>query len=190
MNLLSIFVAAAIVNNFVFYRFLGICAFLGVSKRLRPALSMGGAVTFVMVISSFTTSLIKTYFLDKFGLPYLIYGVYILVIAALVQIIEMFMKKKMLAMYKIFGIYLPLITTNCTILGVVLLNDVLGYGLIQSIIFSVGAGLGYTMALAIMAGIRERLELADIPEPLQGVPIALIIAGLLALAFDGFSGMI
>ena len=190
MSLVSIFITAAIVNNFVFYRFLGICAFLGVSKKLQPALSMGLAVTFVMVISSLMTWLVKAYFLDKFGLPYLVYGVYIIVIAALVQVIETFMKKQMPAMYKIFGIYLPLITTNCTILGVVLLKDLLGYTLAQSIIFAIGAGLGYTLALIIMAGIREKLELANIPEPLKGVPIALIIAGLLALAFDGFSGMI
>jgi len=189
MNLISIFIAAAFVNNFVFYRFLGICPFLGISKKLKSALSMGLAVTFVMVISAIATFLIQTYFLERYGLPFLKYVSFILVIASLVQLIEMYMKKQHPNMYKIFGIYLPLITTNCAILGLALLNSLLGYSIIQTFVFAIGAGFGFTLALTIMAGIRERLEYSNVPEPLRGIPISLIVAGLLALAFGGFSGI-
>ncbi len=189
-ELLIIFFGAAIVNNFVLYRFLGICPFLGVSKKTKPALGMGIAVTFVMVISGSVTWLIQTFILDKFGLPFLQYVSFILVIAALVQVIEMYLKRYNQTLFKTFGIYLPLITTNCAILGLALLNFVLGYNFIQALVFSFGAGVGFTIALMIMSGIREKLELAPVPEALRGVPIALIIAGLLALSFMGFSGMI
>ncbi len=189
-ELLMIFFGAAIVNNFVLYRFLGICPFLGVSKKTKPALGMGIAVTFGMVISGSVTWLIQTFILDKFGLPFLQYVSFILVIAALVQVIEMYLKRYNQTLFKTFGIYLPLITTNCAILGLALLNFVLGYNFIQALVFSFGAGVGFTIALVIMSGIREKLELAPIPEALKGVPIALIIAGLLALSFMGFSGMI
>lgn len=189
-ELLIIFFGAAIVNNFVLYRFLGICPFLGVSKKIEPAWSMGIAVTFVMVISGAVTWLIQTFILDRFGLPFLQYVSFILVIATLVQLIEMYLKKYNQALFKTFGIYLPLITTNCAILGLALLNFVLGFTFIQALVFSFGAGVGFTIALVIMSGIREKLELAPVPEALKGVPIALIIAGLLALGFMGFSGMI
>ena len=190
MSLVSIFIAAAFVNNFVFYRFLGICPFLGISKRLSAALSMGIAVTFVMVVSSMATWLIQRFFLDPFDLPFLRYVSFILIIASLVQLIEMYMKKKYEKMYNVFGIYLPLITTNCAILGLVLLSSLLGYSFLESLIFALGAGFGFTLALSIMAGIREKLDVSNIPNALKGIPIALIIAGLLALAFGGFSGMI
>lgn len=189
-ELFTIFFGAAIVNNFVLYRFLGICPFLGVSKKTKPALGMGLAVTFVMVIAGSSTWLIQTFILDKFGLPFLQYVSFILVIATLVQLIEMFLKRYNQPLFNAFGIYLPLITTNCAILGLALLNFVLGYNLLQALVFSIGAGVGFTIALIIMSGIREKLEFAPIPEPLKGIPIALIIAGLLALAFTGFSGMI
>ena len=189
-NLILIFIGAAFVNNFVFYRFLGICPFLGVSRKTDSAIGMGIAVTFVMVISGSLTWLVQKFILDKFGLPYLQYVSFILIIAALVQFIEMYMRKYQKKLFEAFGIYLPLITTNCTILGLALLNIVKGYNFIESLIFAIGAGFGFTLALVIMSGIRERLDLADIPQALKGIPIALIIAGLLALAFNGFAGMI
>lgn len=188
-ELLMIFFGAAVVNNFVLYRFLGICPFLGVSKKTKPAFGMGLAVTFVMVIAGTVTWLIQTFILDKFGLPFLQYVSFILVIATLVQLIEMYMKKYNPMMFKVFGIYLPLITTNCAILGLALLNFVLDYNFVQALVFSFGAGVGFTMALMIMSGIREKLELAPVPDALKGIPIALIVAGLLALAFMGFSGI-
>ena len=190
VNLFTIFFAAAVVNNFVFYRFLGICPFLGVSRKTSSAVGMGLAVTFVMVISGSITWLIYNLLLKPLNLPFLQYVSFILVIASLVQLIEMYMKKHQQAMYKAFGIYLPLITTNCAILGLALLNVVKGYNFIESLIFSIGAGAGFILALVIMSGIREKLELADIPQALKGIPIALIVAGLLALAFNGFAGMV
>ncbi len=190
VNLFAIFFAAAVVNNFVFYRFLGICPFLGVSRKTSSAVGMGLAVTFVMVISGSITWLIYNLLLKPLNLPFLQYVSFILVIASLVQLIEMYMKKHQQAMYKAFGIYLPLITTNCAILGLALLNVVKGYNFIESLIFSIGAGAGFILALVIMSGIREKLELADIPQALKGIPIALIVAGLLALAFNGFAGMV
>jgi electron transport complex protein RnfA len=190
MTLIEIFIAAAFVNNFVFYRFLGICPFLSVSKRTDAALGMGVAVTFVMLISSITTWFIQHFLLEPLELPYLRYVAFILVIASLVQIIEIYMRKEQEHLYESFGIYLPLITTNCAILGLVLLNVIKNYNFLESITFAFGAGFGFTLALAIMSGIRERLELAEIPEPLREVPIALIVAGLLALAFGGFAGML
>lgn len=189
-NLFAIFFAAAVVNNFVFYRFLGICPFLGVSRKTNSAVGMGLAVSFVMVIAGIVTWMIQHWVLDPLGLPFLQYVSFILVIASLVQFIEMYMKRYREKMYKAFGIYLPLITTNCAILGLALLNILNNYNFIESLVFSIGAGAGFTLALIIMSGIRERLELADVPEALKGIPIALIVAGLLALAFGGFSGMI
>lgn len=189
-KLLLIFIGAVFVNNFVFYRFLGICPFLGISKKTDSAIGMGMAVTFVMVIAGIVTWLIHYLVLVPLGLPFLQYVAFILVIASLVQLIEMFLKNKNPKLYKVFGIYLPLITTNCAILGLALLNIVKGYNFIESLVFSIGAGVGFTIALVIMSGIRESLELADVPQSLKGIPIALIIAGLLALAFGGFSGMI
>lgn len=189
-DLLAIFFSAAVVNNFVLYRFLGICPFLGVSRKTNSAFGMGIAVTFVMVVATAATWPIQHLLLDRFGLPFLQYAVFILVIASLVQFIEMYMKRYREKLYKAFGIYLPLITTNCAILGVTLLMVLEGYNFIESTVFSIGAGAGFTLALLLMSGIRERLELADVPKALKGVPIALIVAGILALAFSGFGSIL
>ncbi|MFC1752018.1 electron transport complex subunit RsxA [Thermoproteota archaeon] len=185
-----IFISAAIVNNFVLSYFLGICPFLGVSKKTESAVSMGLAVTFVMLIAAIVTNLINTYFLMPFNLPYLSNVAFILVIASLVQVVEMFIKKTSKVLYKALGIYLPLITTNCAILGLALFGVLREYSLVQNIFFALGAGAGFTLALVLMSGIREELEFADIPTPFIGVPIALITAGAMSLAFMGFAGLI
>jgi electron transport complex protein RnfA len=185
-----IFISAAIVNNFVLSYFLGICPFLGVSKKTSSAVSMGIAVTFVMVITAIVSSLINTYFLKPFGLEYLTNVSFILVIASLVQVVEMFIKKTSKPLYKALGIYLPLITTNCAILGLALFGVLREYTLGQNIFFALGAGVGFILALVIMSGIREELEFADVPAPFKGVPIALLTAGCLSLAFMGFAGLI
>ena len=190
LNIFSIFFAAAITQNFVFYRFLGLCPFLAMSNKTRTAVGMGIAVTFVLVIANSITWLLQYFVLDKLGLPFLQYASFILVIAALVQFIEMYMHKHQAKLYKAFGIYLPLITTNCVVLGLVLLTILKGYNFLEALIFAIGAGAGYTLALVIMSGIRERLDMLDVPEALKGIPLALIITGLLALAFNGFAGMI
>jgi electron transport complex protein RnfA len=189
-GLFVLFFTAAVLNNFVFYRFLGMCAYLGLSKSIDTSVGMGLAVTFVMVIANVVTWFIQWYLLAPMGLQFLELMTFILVIAAVVQLIEMYMKKHVRRMFDAFGIYLPLITTNCTILGITLLNVIAQYDLVQSVVFALGAGAGYTLALLLLAGIRERLELADVPECLQGVPISLITTGLLALAFSGFTGMV
>ena len=170
--------------------FLGICPFLGVSRKLSSAIGMGCAVTFVMVLTSVTTWLLYHKLLLPFEMAYLQYVIFILVIASLVQMVEMFVKKTSPALYQALGIYLPLITTNCAILGLALFMVLKNYNFIQSIVFALGAGLGFTMALLIMAGIREDLDITDLPEALKGAGIALIIAGLLALSFMGFSGLL
>ena len=190
MNLILIFIAAAVVNNFVLAYFLGICPFLGVSGKTSSAVGMGFAVTFVMTITAIVTWLIKHYFLIPFGLPFLEYVSYILVIAALVQFVEMFLKKSVPPLYRALGIYLPLITTNCAILGMALFASLRQYNFMETLVFGIGAGLGFTMALVIMSGIREELDIADVPKPLRGAGITLIVAGILALAFMGFAGMI
>lgn len=189
-DLFIIFFSSAIVNNFVLYRFLGICPFLGVSKKTESSIGMGVAVTFVMVVATITTWIVYWYVLVRYNLPFLQIVSFILVIATLVQLIEMYMRKYQKKLFRAFGIYLPLITTNCAILGLTLLNVQNEFTLLESLIFALGAGIGFTLSLVIMSGIRERLELADVPEPLEGVPIALITAGLLALSFGGFSGML
>lgn len=190
MDLILIFISAAIVNNFVLAYFLGVCPFLGVSNKLEKALSMGAATTFVMVLAAAVTWLINNYILIPFNLPFLQYVSFIIVIASLVQFVEMFMRKFMPPLYRSLGIFLPLITTNCAILGLALFAALREYNFPQAIIFGLGAGAGFTLALSIMAGIREELEIAPIPEPFKGAPIALIVAGLLALAFMGFAGLI
>ena len=190
MEVILIFIAAVLVNNFVLSYFLGICPFIGVSGRLDSAISMGFAVTFVLTISAAITWLINTYILIALHVPYLEYVSFIIVIAAIVQFIEMYIKKTSRAMYDALGIYLPLITTNCAVLGLSLFGALRHYTFIENIVFGFGAGLGFTLALVIMAGIREQLDLSDVPEPLQGAAITLIIAGLLALAFMGFAGLI
>jgi electron transport complex protein RnfA len=179
-----------LINNFVLSRFLGLCPFFGVSKQLGSAISMGVAVTFVMALSALATWIINTYILIPFDIEYMHIVIFILVIATLVQIIELFIKKTNAQLYFAFGIYLPLITTNCAVLGITLVNRQEGYTLPESMVASLGAGLGFTLALAMMAGIRERLELANAPKAMKGLPIAFVIAALLGLSFSGFGGMV
>lgn len=190
MELLLILVSAAVVNNFVLAYFLGICPFIGVSGKISSAFSMGLATTFVMTITAIVTWLIFHLILVPFDLIFLQYVSFILVIASLVQFVEMFIKKVSQPLYRALGIFLPLITTNCAILGLALFMVMREYNFLEGIFFGVGAGVGFTMAITIMAGIREELELADVPKAFKGVPITLIIAGILALAFMGFSGLI
>jgi electron transport complex protein RnfA len=187
---LIILVSAVLVNNFVLARFLGICPFLGVSKKTDTALGMGMAVIFVMTLASIFTNVIYNLVLVPFGLEFLKIVSFILVIASLVQLVETVLRKISPSLYHALGIYLPLITTNCAILGLALLNIIKYYDLVRSIVFGLGAGIGFTLALLIMSGIRERLEFADVPKPLRGVPVALIVAGLLSMAFMGFSGLV
>jgi electron transport complex protein RnfA len=189
MDIFLIFISAAVINNFVLTYFLGICPFLGVSNRISSAVGMGMAVTFVMTITACSTWLINHFILIKFSVEYLEYVSFIIVIAALVQFVEMFIRKVSPPLYRALGIYLPLITTNCAILGLALFMVLREYNFVQSIVFALGSGIGFTMALVIMAGMREDLDCADIPKPLQGAAITLIIAGFLALAFMGFAGM-
>lgn len=190
MELVSIFIAAILVNNFVLYYFLGICPFLGVSKKIDSAISMGLAVTFVMTITAVVSWEINNWILIPYGLDYLKIVSFILVIASLVQLVEMFIRKASPPLYQALGIYLPLITTNCAIMGLALLAALREYGFAEAVVFGVGSGLGFTLAIVLMAGIREQLDLADVPEPLKGAGISLIVAGIMALAFMGFIGMI
>jgi len=189
-ELFLIFIAAVLVNNFVLMRFLGICPFLGVSSRIRTAVGMGMAVLFVMVLASAVTFCLYHYVLAPLGITYLRTITFILVIASLVQVVEIVLQKISLKLYQALGIYLPLITTNCAILGLAILSIDNRYNFITSVVFAIGAAIGFTVALIIMAGIRERLLLADIPTALRGTPIALVIAGLLSIAFLGFSGLV
>ena len=188
-ELLIIAIGSAIVNNVVLSQFLGICPFLGVSKKVETATGMGGAVVFVITLSSFFTGLIYKFILVPLGFEYLQTIVFILFIAALVQFVEMFLKKSMPSLYQALGIYLPLITTNCAVLGVVLLNTQYSFGFLQSVVYGVFGGLGFMLAICLFASVREKLEFADYPESFEGFPICLVSAGLLALAFMGFSGM-
>ena len=190
MELFVIFISALLINNFVLHYFLGLCPFIGVSNRLDSAVSMGMAVTFVMTIAATVSWLIYYLLLVPYHLEFLEIVSFILVIASLVQLVEMFIRKVSPPLYQALGIYLPLITTNCAILGVALLTVLKGYNFIETLVFSLGAGLGFALAIVIMAGIREELEFADIPESLKGAGITMITAGILALAFMGFSGLI
>ncbi len=178
-----------IVNNIVLSKFLGLCPFFGVSKKLTNAVSMGMAVTLVMLISSIVTSVIYNYLLLPFNVEFLQIVIYILVIAALVQIVELVIKRTNITLYNALGIYLPLITTNCAVLGITLINSGENYTIVESMVSALGAGLGFTLVLIIMSGIREKLELADTPPAMKGLPIAFITAALLALAFMGFNGL-
>jgi len=189
-ELLLILIGSALVNNVVLSQFLGLCPFLGVSKRTETAAGMGAAVLFVITIASAITSLIYTGILEKLGLEYLQTIVFILVIAALVQLVEMVLKKKMPSLYNSLGVYLPLITTNCAVLGVALKNVQNGYGLVESIVYGVGISIGFFIAIVIMAGIRERIEFNELPKSFKGMPIVLVTAGLMAIAFIGFSGLL
>ncbi len=188
-EIFSIAVIAMLTQNFVLVKFYGICPFLGVSKKADTALGMGMAVTFVMTLSSMLTYLANKYILEIFDIAYLRTVVFILIIASIVQIVEMFLQKIFPALYCALGIYLPLITTNCAVLGVALLNVQNQYNFINSTIYGFFGGLGFTLAIVLFAGVRERLEFSDIPEFLKGFPISLITAGLIAMAFLGFSGM-
>ncbi len=190
MELLALFISAILINNFVLYYFLGICPFLGVSKKLDSAISMGLAVTFVMTITAVISWMINNWILIPYNIGYLQTVAFILVIASLVQLVEMFIRKMSPPLYQALGIYLPLITTNCAIMGLALLAARKNYSFFESVIFGTGSGIGFTLAIVLMAGIREQLDLADVPEPLKGAGIALIVAGIMALAFTGFSGMI
>jgi len=187
---LLVFLSTVLVNNFILVKFLGICPFLGVSKQVETAFSMGLATTFVMTLTAAATWVINTYILVAFNLPFLRYVSFIIVIASLVQFVEMFIRKSSPVLYKALGIFLPLITTNCAILGLALLIPLNGYNFITSVVFGLGAGIGFTLAIVLMAGLRETLEFGDVPEVLKGVPITLILAGLMAMAFMGFSGLI
>ncbi len=182
------FLNAALINNFVLALFLGICPFLGVSGRYETALRMGAAVAFVMLISSLCAFGINAA-LDLLGAPYLRLISYIVVIAAAVQVVEMFVKKYSPALFRALGIYLPLITTNCAILGLALFQTAREYDFVHSLAFALGAGVGFTLALLLMSGLRERLDLTDVPGRLRGLAIALFLAGVLALAFSGFAGL-
>ncbi|MEG0775743.1 electron transport complex subunit RsxA [Clostridium sp.] len=191
MELISIFLSALLVNNFVLAKFLGICSFLGVSQKIETAKGMGFAVTFVMVLATIMTYIVNVFILIPLNLEYLSVLAFILVIAALVQFVEIVIKKTYPGLYRALGIYLPLITTNCAVLGVALINTDKGYNLLQGIVNSLGAALGYTLAIVLLAGIRERMEdNTNMPEAFKGLPISLITAGLMAIAFFGFSGLI
>lgn len=190
MEYLLLIVSAALVNNFVLSRFLGICPFIGVSKSTDTAIGMSMAVIFVIALASLVTWLINDVLLVPYGLEYLQTIVFILVIAALVQLVEMIIQKVSMPLYQALGIYLPLITTNCAVLGVALLNINLKYDLLQSVIFGTGSAAGFGLALTIFAGMREEMDLNNIPKVFQGTPIALITAGILSLAFMGFSGLV
>lgn len=190
MELVSLFIGAILINNFVLHYFLGICPFLGVSKKIDAATSMGLAVTFVMTITAVVSWLVNHWILIPYGLDYLQIVAFILVIASLVQLVEMFIRKTSPPLYQAMGIYLPLITTNCAIMGLALLTALKNYDFVEAVVFGVGSGLGFTLAIVLMAAIREQLDLADVPEPLRGAGISLIVAGIMALAFLGFSGVI
>jgi len=188
-ELILLLLSTIFVNNFIFARFLGLCPYLGVSKKISDSIGMGLAVIFVLLMAAVTSWFIQYYILVPFHLEYLQTIVFILVIAALVQFVEMVIMKFSPALYKALGIYLPLITTNCIILAVAILNVRENHNIIKTIVFTIGAGLGFILALILMASIRERLELADVPKVMKGEPIAFIVAGLIAISFFGFAGL-
>lgn len=189
LTYLSIIVTAIFVNNIVFAQFLGICPFIGVSRKLSSAVGMGGAVTFVMALATLVTWFLQTYVLVPLELQFMQTIVFILVIAALVQMLEIILKKVAPGLYMALGVFLPLITTNCAVLGVAILVTQKGFDLGQSLAYAIATALGFTLALTIFAGIREQLTLVDVPEAMKGTPIALLCAGLLAMAFMGFAGI-
>ena len=188
-ELLMIAVGTAFINNVVLSQFLGLCAFLGVSKKMDTAAGMGGAVIFVITISSFVTALIYKFLLLPLNVTYLQTIVFILVIAALVQFVEMFLKKSSPSLYNALGVYLPLITTNCAVLGVALINVQKSYGIVESVVNGLATAVGFTIAIVLMAGIREKTEYNDVPESVKGSPIVLLTACLMAIAFFGFSSL-
>ena len=186
---ISIFITAIFVNNIVLAQFLGICPFLGVSKKVSTAIGMGAAVTFVMTIATIVTYLLQKYLLDAAGLQFMQTIIFILVIAALVQMVEIILKKVSPPLYQALGVFLPLITTNCAILGVAILVIQKDYNLMESVVFAISTAIGFTLAMVLFAGIREQLSTSKVPKAMQGIPIALVVAGLLAMAFMGFSGI-
>jgi len=190
MEYILIIISAVFINNVVLAQFLGICPFLGVSNKVNTALGMAGAVTFVIVLATMVTYLIQIYVLNKLGIEFMQTITFILVIAALVQMVEIILKKVSQSLYQALGIFLPLITTNCAVLGVAILVIKKEYNLIEGVVYGASTAIGFGLALVILAGIREQLELADIPKGMQGVPISLVIAGILALAFMGFTGIV
>lgn len=189
-NLILIALGSALVSNVVLSQFLGLCPFLGVSKKTETAAGMGAAIVFVITLASLVASVLYKFILDPLGLDYLKTIVFILVIAALVQFVEMFLKKMIPSLYEALGVYLPLITTNCAVLGVALNNVQASYSILESVVNGFATAVGFTIAIVILAGIREKIEYNDVPEPFQGMPIVLVTAGLMAIAFCGFSGLL
>lgn len=190
MEYIIIIISAIFINNIVLAQFLGICPFVGVSNKLSTAAGMGGAVLFVMTIATIVTWLIQTYLLEALGIQFLQTIVFILVIASLVQMVEIILKKVSPSLYSALGVFLPLITTNCAILGVAILTIQKNFNLLEGVTFAIGNALGFSLALVVFAGIREHLDLMEVPEGMRGVPIALVVAGILALAFMGFTGLV
>ena len=183
-------IGAILVNNILLVRFLGQCPFVGVSKKMDTALGMGMAVIFVITMAGAITWVVQTFILERYGLEYLRTIAFILVIASLVQLVEIVLQKSAPALYRALGIYLPLITTNCAVLGVALINIQEGFGFFQTLVFSFASAIGYTLALVLFASIRERMAMAHIPKPFQGISIALVTAGMMAMAFAGFAGLV
>jgi len=190
MEYIIIIISAILVNNIVLSQFLGVCPFLGVSNKVNTSVGMAGAVTFVMVLATVVTYLLYTYVLVKLGIAFMQTITYILVIAALVQMVEIILKKVSQPLYQALGIFLPLITTNCAVLGITLLVIKKNYNLLEGVVYSAATALGFGLALIILAGIREQLDLVNVPKGMRGAPISLIVAGILALAFMGFSGIV
>ncbi len=190
MEYILIIISAVFINNVVLAQFLGICPFLGVSNKVNTALGMAGAVTFVIVLATIVTYLIQIYILNKLGIGFMQTITFILVIAALVQMVEIILKKVSQSLYQALGIFLPLITTNCAVLGVAILVIQKEYNLIQGVVFGASTAVGFGLALVILAGIREQLELVDVPKGMRGVSISLVTAGILAMAFMGFTGIV
>jgi electron transport complex protein RnfA len=190
MEYILIIISAIFINNIVLAQFLGVCPFLGVSNKVNTAIGMTGAVTFVMVLATVVTYLIQVYVLQKLGIAFMQTITYILVIASLVQMVEIILKKISQPLYQALGIFLPLITTNCAVLGVAILVIKKNYNLLESVVFSAATAVGFGLALVLLAGIREQLELMDVPKGMKGVPVSLVVAGILALAFMGFTGIV
>ena len=190
MNIWLFLISCVLTNNFIFSKFLGCCPFLGVSSKVETSMGMGAAVTFVMALTALVAWSIQTYILDPLQIQYMQTIVFILVIAALVQMVEIMLKKLSPSLYQALGIFLPLITTNCAVLGVAILMIQKEFNLLQSVTYSVATALGFALALVLFAGIRERLDFEDVPKAFKGIPIALITAGILAMAFMGFSGLV
>ena len=189
-QLLVVAIGSSLVSNVVLSQFLGLCPFLGVSKKVKTAAGMGGAVVFVITLASLVAGLIYQFILEPLGVTYLKTIVFILIIAALVQFVELFLKKYMKSLYQALGVFLPLITTNCAVLGVAINNVNLGYDLLTGVVNGFATSAGFAIAIVILAGIREKMEFNDIPKPFRGMPIVLVTAGLMAIAFCGFAGLI